>query len=511
SLAGHLRLGKLIYLYDDNHISIEGSTDIAFTEERGKRFEAYGWQVLYVADGNDVEAIDGAIKAAKVDERPTLIICRTHIGFGLPTRQDTAKAHGEPPGEVELNGAKQKLGWPLEPRFLIPEDVLAFYRGIGQSGSQLQEAWRQQLDAYRQDYPAEYAELHRRLTGGLPAGWEGKLPQFPADVKGLASRSASGQVINALAGILPELMGGSADLAPSTNTLIKEGGDYQANTPQGRNLHFGVREHAMGSIINGMASTRAFIPYGATFLVFSDYVRPAIRLSALAGHGSVWIFTHDSIGLGEDGPTHQPVEQLMALRLIPNLAVIRPGDANEVAAAWKVAIRRRNAPTVLALTRQSIPTLDRTMLSPAEGLERGAYVLADVGDGAPEIILMASGSEVSLIVEAGFRLGAEGHNVRMVSFPSWELFAEQDPEYRELVFPKNVRLRLAVEAGVTSGWEEWVGEEGRILGIDHFGASAPGSLLMEKFGFSSESVIAQAEELLETMPISYGSDSRDLT
>jgi transketolase len=506
SLAGHLRLGRLIYLYDDNRISIEGSTDIAFTEDRGKRFEAYGWQVLQVADGNDVEAIDEAIRAAKLDERPSLIICRTHIGYGLPTRQDTEKAHGEPPGDAELNGAKEKLGWPVEPRFWIPEEVLAFYRGIGQKGDRLEQEWHKGFEGYRREFPAQAAELERRLAGELPAGWEGKIPEFPADSKGMALRAASGKVINALAGELPELMGGSADLAPSTNTMIKDGGNYQMETPAGRNLHFGVREHGMGAIINGLASTQAFIPYGATFLVFSDYMRPAIRISALAGHGSVWIFTHDSIGLGEDGPTHQPVEQLTSLRLIPNLVVIRPGDANEVAAAWKVAIQRRNAPTLMALTRQAVPTLDRSILSPAEGLERGAYVLADVGDGPPDLILMASGSEVSLIVEAGFRLGAEGHNVRMVSFPSWELFAAQDAAYRETVFPGNVRLRVAVEAGVTCGWEKWVGEDGRILGIDRFGASAPGKLLMEKFGFTVENVISQAEELLDTLAVVYGSE-----
>ncbi|MCL4561215.1 MAG: transketolase [Chloroflexi bacterium] len=496
SLAGHLRLGRLIYLYDDNRISIEGSTDRAFTEERSARFEAYGWQVLKVADGNDVEAIDQAIQAAKKDPRPSLIVCRTHIGFGLPTRQDTEKAHGEPPGDEELAGAKRKLGWPVEPRFYIPEDVLAFYRNVGKSGEACQADWKRLLESYRKVFPDLATELARRLKGRLPKGWEKNLPEFKADTKGVATRVASGKVLNAVAAGLPDLMGGSADLAPSTNTWLKDYPSFQPDTPQGRNLQFGVREHAMGAIVNGMASQKAVVPYGATFLVFSDYMRPAIRLSAFSHLPSIWVFTHDSIGLGEDGPTHQPVEQLASLRLIPGLSVIRPADGAEVAEAWCTAINRRNGPTALILARQSVPTLDRSILSPAKGLQRGAYILADIGDQAPDLILMASGSEVALIVEAGFRLAAEGKNVRLVSFPSWDLFLAQEQAYRERVLPPKVRARLAVEAGVTTGWEKWVGEEGVVIGLDRFGASAPGKVLMDQFGFTIDHILEQAGRLL---------------
>jgi transketolase len=408
SLAGHLGLGKIIYLYDDNHISIDGSTDLAFTEDRGARFKAYGWHVLKVSDGNDVEAVDSAIKKAKKDPRPSLIICRTHIGYGLPTRQDTAKAHGEPPGQEELDGAKKNLSWPIEPKFYIPDDVLALFRKSIKRGERAEQLWQKQLRAYLAEFPQLDTELERRLMGDLPENWDDDLPVFPTDPKGMATRAASGNMINALAGRLPELMGGSADLTPSNNTWIKDIPAFQKNTPQGRNFHFGVREHAMGAIINGMAVHGGVIPYGATFLIFSDYMRPAVRLSALSHYPSIWVYTHDSIGLGEDGPTHQPVEHLAALRAIPNLVVIRPADANEVTEAWKVAISRRNAPTVLILTRQAVPTLDRSIYTPATELSKGAYVLADMGDTQPELILMASGSEVSLMIEAGVRLASEG-------------------------------------------------------------------------------------------------------
>ena len=394
SLAGHLGLGKIVYLYDDNRISIDGSTDLAFTEDRAARFEAYGWHVLKVPDGNDLEAIDFAITQAKKDPRPSLIICRTIIGYGLPTRQGTAKAHGEPPGQEELDGAKKSLGWPLEPKFYIPDDVLALFRKAINRGKKYEDSWRKQLKAYLDMNPQLDTELERRLMGDLPENWDDDLPGFPADPKGMATRAASGVVINALAGRLPELLGGSADLAPSNNTWIKDSVDFQKHTPEGRNFHFGVREHAMGAIINGMAVHGGVIPYGATFLVFSDYMRPAVRLSALSHYPSIWIYTHDSIGLGEDGPTHQPVEHLAALRAIPNLVVIRPADANEVTQAWKVAISRRDGPTALIFTRQAIPTLDRSIFGPADGLSKGAYVLADMGDSKPDLILMASGSEV---------------------------------------------------------------------------------------------------------------------
>jgi len=501
SLAGHLRLSKLIYLYDDNRISIEGSIDITFTEDRAARFEAYGWNVLRVPDGNAVEAIDSAIRAAKAqaakaDARPSLIICRTHIGYGLPTRQDTEKAHGEPPGEVELNGAKEKLGWPLEPRFYVPEDVLDHFRLAIQHGEQLEKEWLARLRGYWVKYPELAAELERRLAGKLPPDWRSALPEFPADPKGLATRAASGKVINALAVKLPELIGGSADLAPSTNTWIMDSVDFQSETPAGRNLHFGVRENAMGSIVNGMAVNGGVIPYGSTFLVFSDYMRPAIRLSALSHYPSIWVFTHDSIGVGEDGPTHQPVEHLAALRAFPGLVVIRPADANETAVAWQVAIERRGGPTALALTRQAVPTLDRSIYAPANGLERGAYILKDLGDGKPQIILMASGSEVSLIVEAGKQLAAEGINVRLVSFPSWELFSTQDIGYQQTVLLPGVKARLAVEAGVRQGWERWVGSDGEVVSVERYGASAPAKVVFQEYGFTVENIVNKAYKLL---------------
>jgi transketolase len=496
SLAGHLKLGKLIYLYDDNRISIDGSTDLAFTEDRGARFEAYGWQVLHVADGNDVEAIDAAIKDAKKDPRPSLIICRTHIGYGLPTRQDTSKAHGEPPGNDELDGAKDKLGWPKEPRFFIPEDVLAYFLRAVERGRELEAEWRTRLAAYKAFYPQKHAELERRFNGDLPKDWKSALPIFPTDEKGMATRVASGKVINALAAKLPELIGGSADLAPSTKTWLDGIPAFQAETPGGRNFHFGVREHAMGAIVNGMAVHGGLIPFGATFLVFSDYMRTPIRLSAFSHYPSIWVFTHDSVGVGEDGPTHQPVEQLASLRAIPNLVVIRPADANETVAAWKVAIERRAGPTLLALTRQNVPTLDRSQFAPADGLERGAYTLADLGKGNLDLILMASGSEVGLIVEAGLQLAAKSVNVRLISFPSWELFAAQSQEYRESVLPGTVKARLAVEAGVSMGWERWVGEKGTIVAIDRFGASAPAETVYSELGLTVRNIAERALRLV---------------
>ncbi|MEW6092643.1 MAG: transketolase, partial [Chloroflexota bacterium] len=451
SLAGHLKLGRLIYLYDDNRISIDGSTDIAFTEDRAARFEAYGWHVQRVADGNDVEAIDAAIIKARSDPRPSLIVCRTTIGFGSPNRQGTNKVHGEPLGDEELAAAKQNLGWPVEPRFYLPEDVAVHFLQAVEKGREAEAGWRSGLEAYLAAFPEKAAELERRLSSKLPTGWESALPQFPVDPKGTATRLASAKVLNALAGKLPELLGGSADLAPSNKTWLDGFPAFQAAAPEGRNFHFGVREHAMGAVVNGMAVFGGLIPYGATFLTFSDYMRTPIRLSAHSGYPSIWVFTHDSIGVGEDGPTHQPVEHLASLRAIPGLVVIRPADANETAVAWKVAISRRSGPTVLALTRQNVPILDRSLYAPADGLERGAYVLADLGEGDPEIVLMASGSEVQLAVEAGLRLAAEAVSVRIVSFPSWELFVSQSLEYRERVFPFYIKNRLAVEAGVTLG------------------------------------------------------------
>lgn len=487
SLVGHLSLGRLIYLYDDNHISIDGSTDLAFTEDRAARFRAYDWQVLSVEDGNDVDAIDKAIQEAKADLRPSIIMCRTTIGFGAPHKQGTSKAHGEPLGDEELNAAKDNLGWPKEPRFFISDDVLEFYRKAVERGREIEHDWKMRFDAYKRIYPVQGTELQRRLNGELPNDWESALPTFPVDAEGMATRAASGKTINAIAAKLPELIGGSADLAPSNNTKIDGSLDFQKDSYEGRNFHFGVREHAMGSVLNGIAVFGGVIPYGGTFLIFSDYMRPAIRLAALSHYPSIFIFTHDSVGLGEDGPTHQPVEQLMSLRLIPNLVVIRPADTNETVQAWKAAIERRNGPTVLALTRQNVPTFEPLNLPT---VEKGAYVLKDFGK--PEIILMASGSEVSLILEAAQKLADEGRGVRVVSFPSWELFEKQDEAYRESVLPKNIQKRLAVEAGAGLGWERYAKS---VISIERYGASAPAKVIFEKLGFTVENVVAKAKEL----------------
>jgi transketolase len=496
SLAGHLRLGNIIMLYDDNRISIDGSTELTFTEDRGARFEAFGWHVQRIEDGNDVDLVDLAIARAKEDPRPSLILCKTHIGFGMPNKQDSAKAHGEPPGDEELDGAKKNLGWPLQPRFFIPDDVLEHFRDVGRRGQELETAWRALFTAYEKRHPELAQEIARRMNGNLVAEWEKDLPSFPADVKGMATRVASGTTINALAKNLPELIGGSADLTPSNKTWINGSPSFQADARNGRNLHFGVREHAMGAIINGLIAHGGVIPFSGTFLMFSDYMRPAIRLSALSGHGSVWVFSHDSIGVGEDGPTHQPVEHLAALRAIPNLVVIRPGDANEVVEAWKVAISNRKGPTLIALTRQNVAVLDRNKYAPASGVKRGAYVLTDLGD-KPELILMASGSELGIIVQAGEKLHSEGISVRLVSFPSWELFKTQDRDYQDSVLPSSIKKRLVVEAGVAQGWEKWAGDDGDYLCIDTFGSSAPAEVLFDKYGFTVENIINRARKLLE--------------
>ena len=489
SLAGHLRLGRLVYLYDDNHVSIDGSTDLAFTEDRTARFEAYGWHVQRVEDGTDVESIDAAIRAAKGDRRPSLIAVRNIIGYGAPHKEGTAKAHGEALGEDELKAAKENLGWPLEPRFYIPGEVLEFYREAVDRGEQAEKDWKERLDAYQSQYPDLSSELRRRLARELPPDWKSVIPRFPADTKGMATRSSSGKVLNALAQKLPELIGGSADLTPSNNTYIEGSPDFQPDSPEGRNLHFGVREHAMGAALNGMAVYGGVTPYGGTFLIFSDYERPAIRIAALSHIPSIFIFTHDSIGLGEDGPTHQPVEHLAALRAMPNLTLIRPADANEVAEAWRLAIENRYGPTALALTRQAVPTFERPQ---GPTVEKGAYVLKDFGE-APGLILMASGSEVSLIYGAAQKLFEQGTAVRVVSFPSWELFEKQDEAYRESVIPSRVQARLAVEAGVSQGWEKYAGS---MISLEHYGASAPGKVVFEKNGFTVEHVLEKARELI---------------
>ena len=489
SLAGHLQLGRIVYLYDDNHVSIDGSTDLAFTEDRAARFEAYHWHVQTVEDGNDVEAIDAAIRAAKADPRPSLICVRTTIGYGAPKKQGTSKAHGEPLGDEELNAAKQNLGWPLEPRFLIPGEVLEFYREAVERGREWETDWKMRLDAYQRIHPALGAELQRRLNGELPAGWDSDLPTFPADEKGLATRASSGKVLDVLAAKLPELIGGSADLTPSNNTKFVEAGDFQKDNPTGRYLRFGVREHGMGAALNGLNLYGGVIAYGGTFLIFSDYMKPAIRIAAISHIPTIFVFTHDSVGLGEDGPTHQPIEHLAALRAVPNMVIIRPADANEVAEAWKFAIQRRDGPTAFALTRQAVPTL---AIGPFVKLSHGAYVMKDFGEN-PRLILMASGSEVSLIYTAAQRLFGEGIETRVVSFPSWELFEKQDEAYKESVLPKSITARLAVEAGATLGWERYAKS---VMGIDHYGASAPYKVIFEKFGFTVENVVERAKELL---------------
>ncbi len=497
SLAGHLRLGKLILLYDDNRISIDGSTDLTFTEDRGARFEALGWHTQHVKDGNDVDEVDKAIQRAKNDRRPSLILCKTHIGFGLPNKQDTEKAHGEPAGEEELVGAKKKLGWPLEPMFYVPDDVLQYYRKIGENGTEYESEWINRFESYSSAYPKLAAELERRMRRQLVDEWDKNLPRFDVKDGPIATRSASGKVINALAQKLPEMIGGSADLTPSNKTWINDSPSFQADSPLGRNIHYGVREHTMGAVVNGLAAHGGIIPFSGTFLMFSDYMRPAIRLSALSKHRSIWVFTHDSIGVGEDGPTHQPVEHLASLRSIPGLVVIRPGDANEVVEAWRIAIERSQGPTLLALTRQNIPVLDQSRYAPAADVKKGAYVLADLGE-SPDIILMATGSEVSLMVDAGEKLHAEGVSVRLVSFPSWELFESQNQEYRDSVLPPTVKKRLAIEAGVSQGWNKWVGDNGSIISVDKFGKSAPSKVIFEAYGFTVENVLENAWKLLKT-------------
>jgi len=496
SLAGHLRLGKLIYLYDDNRISIEGSTDIAFTEDRAKRFEAYGWHVQKVDDGNDVDAIDQAIQAAKKDGRPSIIICRTQIGFGLPTKQGTEKAHGEPPGEEELIKAKENIGWPVDKKFFIPKEVADFFKSVKNKGIELESKWRELFKDYENTNPDLAGDFSRRMDGVLPKGWSDRLNVFDPDEKGMATRKSSGVILNEIGNAIPELIGGSADLAPSNKTWINSSDGFQKDNLAGRNIHFGVREHGMGAVVNGIAFHGGFIPFGGTFLVFSDYMRPAIRVSALSHLGSIWVYTHDSIGLGEDGPTHQPVEHLASLRAIPNLITLRPADANEVREAWIAAIERRDGPTALVFSRQNLPTYDRKEFAGAEGVHKGAYVMADLGAGKPDLILMASGSEVQLIVNAGRKLAEEGLSVRIVSFPCWELFEKQSDTYKNKVLDPTIPKRLAVEAGVSMGWHKWVGCEGSIIGIDKFGASAPGGRVLEEYGFSLDNVYKKAKEMI---------------
>ena len=494
SLAGHLGLSEIVYLYDDNRISIEGSTELAFTEDVAARFRAYNWFVQEV-DAYDTRAIAAAIRASQDEtDRPSLIKVRSHIGYGAPTKQDTAGVHGAPLGETELDAAKENLSWPTSPRFLVPDEALAHMRAAVPAGQADEAQWNARFEAYAAAYPDLAAEFEQRIVGELPDGWDADLPAFADASKPLATRRASGQVINALSPKLPALVGGSADLAPSTNTLVSGGGDINRGAFDGVNLHFGVREHAMGSVLNGLALHGGFIPYGATFLVFSDYVRPAVRLSALMGAHAIYVFTHDSLWLGEDGPTHQPVEHLAALRTIPNLTVIRPSDATEVVEAWKVAVQA-DGPVALMLTRQNVRILDRAVFPPASGLAQGAYVLADA-KGTPDAILIASGSEVEIALAARDVLAGKGVQARVVAMPSWELFEAQSQAYKDSVLPPEVTARLAIEAGVSMGWARYVGLKGDVVGFDRFGESAPYKVLMEKFGFTGDAVAARALELL---------------
>jgi transketolase len=512
SLAGHLKLGKLIYLYDNNRITLAGEIRLNFTEDVCKRFEAYGWHVQSVEDGNNLEAISKAMMAGQNETtRPSLISVRTHIGYGSPHKQDTFGVHGSPLGSEEVVATKKNLGWPLEPAFYIPDEVLAHFRKALNRGDELEAEWKAKLESYGKTYPELRGEWDQWMNFMLPDGWDKDFPIFPPDPKGIATRSAGGQVINAIASHLPFLIGGSADLNPSTNTPLKGKGNFQCpglgdETVQGTvsgpwgfggaNIAFGVREHGMGSLLNGMALHGGLLPFGSTFLIFSDYMRPPIRLAALMKLHVIYIFTHDSIGLGEDGPTHQPVEQLSNLRAIPGLTVIRPADANETAEAWRVAIEHNEGPVAIILTRQNLPVIDRNKFSPAIGLRRGAYILADSPPGKPEVILIATGSEVHLALEAYEKLKSEGIRARLVNMPSWELFESQPERYHLEVLPLDVTFRISIEAGVTHGWHKYVGLEGDTLGIDHFGASAPGKILFREFGFTSENILSRVRTLL---------------
>jgi len=490
SLAGHLKLGKLIGFYDDNHITIDGDTALTFSDDTAKRFEAYGWHVQRVADGNDLHALDSAIGAAKgVADQPSLIIVRTHIAWGSPHKQDSAEAHGAPLGVEEVKLTKQNLGWPTLEPFYVPDEALAQWRRARERGARLEAEWRKTWAAYRQAHPDLAAELERRLAGRLPDGWDAALPAFgPKDAQ--ATRAASGKVLNAMAPKLPELIGGSADLAGSNNTDIKGGGP-------GRNFHFGVREHGMAAVVNGILLHRGFIPFCGTFLIFSDYMRPSIRLAALSHLRPIYVFTHDSIGLGEDGPTHQPIEQLAALRAIPNMTVIRPADASEVVEAWRAAILQKGGPVALVLTRQKVSVVDRSKYAPAAGLHRGGYVLADAPGGKPEVVLMGTGSEVELVLGAYEKLKADGRRLRAVSMPCLEYFAQQAQSYRDSVLPPGVP-RVAIEAAAPQSWYRWVGEGGTILGIERFGASAPYQRVYQELGLTVDRVVDAAQRLLAT-------------
>jgi transketolase len=512
SLAGHLKLGKLISMYDCNHVTLSASTQISFTDDHRKRFESYNWHVQIVEDGNDLDALDASLKIAREEtNRPSLIIVRTHLGYGSPNKQDTFEAHGSPLGQDEVKLTKEKLGWPADADFFVPDEARELFLKSVERGRQWEDQWNKRFEAYEKHYSGEAKEIRQLIDGELPEGWDSGIPKFQHDPKGIATRVASGKIMNAISPALIGLIGGSADLNPSTHTELKDAGNFGNSDVRGdlqgsvgggwsyagKNIFFGVREHAMGAILNGLSVPHGMIPFGATFLTFSDYMRPAIRLASLMQAHVVYVFTHDSISLGEDGPTHQSVEHLAALRAIPGLTVIRPADANETAEAWRVAIKARN-PVALILSRQNIPVLDRKEFASAEGLVRGAYILADPPQGKPHLILISTGSEVSLIVAAQKKLSEMNIAVRLISMPSWELFDDQSNDYKNSVIPHDIPARLAVEAGITMGWRKYVGDAGVILGIDHFGASAPGPVVMKEFGFTVENVVDKALALLNT-------------
>jgi len=497
SIAGHLKLGKVIFFYDDNNITIEGSTSLTFSEDIQKRFESYNWQTLHINDVNDLEQIDKAIKDAKGEtDKPTLIITKTHIGYGSPNKQDTAAAHGSPLGEEEVKLTKKKLKWTGDKTFFIPDEVAEHFSDVKTKGRKIEDDWNKLFYDYKSKYPAEAEQFLKIMNNEFGDEWKSKLPSFSDVSENIATRSASGKVINSIEKELPTFIGGSADLAPSTNTLMKDETDFSATDRSGRNFHFGVREHGMASILNGMAIYGGIIPYGATFLIFSDYLRPAIRLGAISGIKVIYVFTHDSIGLGEDGPTHQPIEHLAAIRAIPKVVVIRPADANETVEAWKAALEHKGSPVALMLTRQKIPVLDRSVLSPAENLNKGAYIIKDC-DSEPQMILMATGSEVSITLEAADELNEKGIKTRVLSFPSWELFEMQSEEYKEEVLPSKIKARVSVETGIAQGWDKYVGDYGESISVDKFGASAPFKIIFENYGFSVKNIIKTAEKVFQ--------------
>lgn len=496
SLAGHLKLEKLVFFYDDNKITIDGKTNITFTEDISKRFEAYGWQVLTILDVNDSEQVDRAVKLARAHlDRPTLIITKTHIGYGSPNKHDTPAAHGSPLGVEEVRLTKINLGVPEDKFFYVPDEVYSHFKGVAECGQEAEDIWNKNLELYKNKYPKDYALLESVLNFEFEQNWMNHLPRFDNYAEKIATRIASEKALNAAAIDIPTLIGGAADLNASTMTDIKSSTSFSEINRKGKNIHFGIREHTMGSILNGMAVYGGIIPFGATFLIFSDYMRPTIRLAALMKQKVIYVFTHDSIGVGEDGPTHQPVEQIASLRAIPNLTVLRPADANETVEAWKYAINHKGGPVALILTRQKLDVIDQTKYAPATGLQRGAYVIKN-SKSNPDLLLIATGSEVSLSIKAAEQLEAEGKNVRVISFPSWEIFEQQDDNYKNAVFPKDVKARLSVEMAVSMGWQKYVGDSGKSMSVETFGASAPDTVLFEKYGFTVEKVIEVAQEIL---------------